>query len=184
MLNSYTELSPSGNGLHILACGSIPHSVKTAGFEMYNELRYFTVTGRVYGEPLHIEDRGIGLNALYAAYENTSQTASIEYDGELVPPGSKYADAALLSAMRNVSTMPEGGRHNKLYSETAALIELVNAGALSRFEVERVMTAAAIACGLPLPEVIKVIADAFEKVKKARAIPPPRPRYTARYDAV
>ncbi len=29
MLNSYTERSPSGTGLHILARGSIPHSIKT-----------------------------------------------------------------------------------------------------------------------------------------------------------
>ena len=49
MMRSYTERSPSGKGLHILACGSIPHSVKRPGFEMYNELRYFTVTGNQYG---------------------------------------------------------------------------------------------------------------------------------------
>ena len=49
MLNSYTERSPSGTGLHILARGSIPHSIKTPTFEMYNELRYFTVTGRQFG---------------------------------------------------------------------------------------------------------------------------------------
>lgn len=77
MLNSYTELSPSGKGLHILACGSIPHSVKKPGFEMYNELRYFTVTGRVYGAAAveegfatgDIEDRNTELNALHVVYD-------------------------------------------------------------------------------------------------------------------
>lgn len=75
MLNSYTELSPSGNGLHILACGSIPHSVKQPGFEMYNELRYFTVTGRQYGKGAvdagfasGIEDRDTELNALFVTF--------------------------------------------------------------------------------------------------------------------
>lgn len=65
-LDSYTELSPSGKGLHILARGSIPHSVKRPGFEMYNELRYFTVTGnrlRVYSP--NIEERDRELNALF-----------------------------------------------------------------------------------------------------------------------
>jgi hypothetical protein len=77
MLNSYTERSPSGIGLHILACGSIPHSVKKPTFEMYNELRYFTVTGRQYGAAAvdegiasgDIEDRDKELNALFVVYD-------------------------------------------------------------------------------------------------------------------
>ncbi|CUS06448.1 protein of unknown function (plasmid) [Candidatus Promineifilum breve] len=78
MLNSYTERSPSGNGLHILACGAIPHSVKPpgGGFEMYNELRYFTVTGRQFGAAAveqgfvsgDIEDRNDELNALFVVF--------------------------------------------------------------------------------------------------------------------
>ncbi len=72
MLNSYTEYSPSGNGLHILACGAIPHSVKQPGFEMYNELRYFTVTGRQFGASefvnCNIEDRDKELNALFVVF--------------------------------------------------------------------------------------------------------------------
>ena len=75
-VNSYTELSPSGNGLHILACGAIPHSIKTPSFEMYNELRYFTVTGRQYGGAAveeggasgRIEDRPNELLALFVAF--------------------------------------------------------------------------------------------------------------------
>lgn len=76
MVNSYTEVSPSGKGLHILACGSIPHSVKQPGFEMYNELRYFTVTGRQFGAAAveqgfvsgDIEDRNDELNALFVVF--------------------------------------------------------------------------------------------------------------------
>lgn len=69
--NSYTERSPSGKGLHILACGEIPHSVKPpgGGFEMYNELRYFTVTGHRYGaRPPDIEDRQKELLALFVTF--------------------------------------------------------------------------------------------------------------------
>lgn len=44
-LSSYTERSPSGRGLHILVRGEIPHSLKTKEVEIYDELRYFTVTG-------------------------------------------------------------------------------------------------------------------------------------------
>lgn len=46
ILSSYTETSPSGRGVHVLVAGQIPQSVKMPGIEIYNELRYFTVTGR------------------------------------------------------------------------------------------------------------------------------------------
>jgi len=45
-LQSYTEWSPSGNGLHIICKGVIPRSLKTAGLEIYSHGRFFTVTGR------------------------------------------------------------------------------------------------------------------------------------------
>lgn len=69
-VNSYTEFSPSGNGLHILVRGSIPHSIKDGrGFEMYNELRYFTVTGRpLPGFDLPIEERANELQALFVTF--------------------------------------------------------------------------------------------------------------------
>lgn len=77
MLNSYTERSPSGKGLHILACGSIPHSVKKPGFEMYNELRYFTVTGNQYGASEFscndIADRQGQLDAIFAVYDDFNE---------------------------------------------------------------------------------------------------------------
>lgn len=48
-LDSYTELSPSGTGLHIIARGKPPASGKRGRVEMYDSGRYFTVTGNVYG---------------------------------------------------------------------------------------------------------------------------------------
>lgn len=52
-IDSYTEWSPSGEGLRILVSGSIPSNVKTTlsngiGFEMYDCKRYVTITGDVY----------------------------------------------------------------------------------------------------------------------------------------
>lgn len=68
-LDSYTERSPSGRGLHILACGSIPHSIKQPGFEMYNEARYFTVTGdRLRAYSANIEDRPAELLSLFVTF--------------------------------------------------------------------------------------------------------------------
>ena len=46
-LDSYTELSPSGKGLHIIVEGKIPKSLKRDQMEMYCTERFFTVTGHV-----------------------------------------------------------------------------------------------------------------------------------------
>ena len=185
MLDSYTERSPSGRGLHILACGSIPHAIKQPGFEMYNELRYFTVTGNQYEEPRNIEDRQTELDALFVTYSDEPAMPESFSPGENWGGGNdRYTQAALMRAMQNVSLSQNGTRNHKLFAETAALVELVNAGALPAGDVERVMTAAALAAGLERGETEKTIASAFKSVTKARPVPPPRPRYMAQVDAV
>src|SRR5207302_1938532 len=45
--NSYTEISPSGKGLHIFLTGSVPGTGRRRGsIEMYDTARYITVTGQ------------------------------------------------------------------------------------------------------------------------------------------
>ncbi len=57
-LNSYTELSPSGRGLHILFRGKLPVGGRRNDrmhFDWYDTGRYFTVTGRhLAGTPLRL----------------------------------------------------------------------------------------------------------------------------------
>jgi putative DNA primase/helicase len=50
-LDSYTELSPSRRGVHIIAKGRIPHSGRRGSVEMYSQDRFLTVTGHVLGDP-------------------------------------------------------------------------------------------------------------------------------------
>jgi len=47
-MNSYSELSPSGEGLHIIVKAQVPHGRKRAAIEIYSNERYFTFTGNVY----------------------------------------------------------------------------------------------------------------------------------------
>lgn len=48
--NTYTEVSPSGMGRHLIVRGSIPHAIKDSirCIEVYQTDRYFTVTGEVF----------------------------------------------------------------------------------------------------------------------------------------
>ena len=72
-LDSYTEYSPSGTGLHIFVHGDIPDAGRKKTFnkdtgeavELYKEKRYFTVTAKPF-HPAPIADRSAELTALYA----------------------------------------------------------------------------------------------------------------------
>lgn len=66
LLNSYTEKSQSGTGVHILVKGKVPKGIH-ADIEMYSEGRYFVVTGdRIQGE--HVESRQDEINILYEQF--------------------------------------------------------------------------------------------------------------------
>lgn len=46
--DSYAELSPSGNGLHIIVKGKVPSGRRRSYIEVYSSQRYMTMTGNVY----------------------------------------------------------------------------------------------------------------------------------------
>jgi putative DNA primase/helicase len=84
-LNSYTEISPSGSGVHIFVTAlgaNITRHRKQGGFvEIYNEARYFTVTGNVLGGVKPIENRTAELQALHDKFllpEQSRATVSHE----------------------------------------------------------------------------------------------------------
>jgi putative DNA primase/helicase len=68
-LDSYTEVSPSGSGLHlfVFAPGAniTRHRKKDYFLEIYSEGRYFTVTGNVYGGVNPIAERTAELQAIH-----------------------------------------------------------------------------------------------------------------------
>jgi putative DNA primase/helicase len=87
-LNSYTEISPSGRGLHIFVTADNPNITrhrKQGGFvEIYNTARYFTVTGNVYQGFLRIADRPVELQLIHDKYllpEPTKQS-TVHYSVE------------------------------------------------------------------------------------------------------
>jgi hypothetical protein len=68
-LNSYSEYSPSGTGIHVIIRGSVPGGKgrKSKEVEIYDRGRFFTMTGdRVPDTPTTVEDGQAGLNTLYA----------------------------------------------------------------------------------------------------------------------
>jgi primase-polymerase (primpol)-like protein len=66
-LDSFTEISPSGTGYHILVEGSLPEGRnRNDDLELYETARFFTVTGdHVDGTPRTVEPRTAELEAVY-----------------------------------------------------------------------------------------------------------------------
>ena len=55
-LNSYTEYSVSGRGLHVLVRATLDGGKRFGPLEIYPHGRYFTMTGHVYGDLRQIRD--------------------------------------------------------------------------------------------------------------------------------
>lgn len=68
---SYTELSQSGSGLHIILEGSLPQGRRRNGnFEMYGEgsNQYFAITGELYGEYIEIRNDQQAIDTIHQQY--------------------------------------------------------------------------------------------------------------------
>lgn len=82
-LHSYTELSPSGSGLHIIVKAKLPAGGRKANqIEIYDCSRYFTFTGdHLVGTPLEINESQIDITTLYEVIfgsENKTKHESVK----------------------------------------------------------------------------------------------------------
>jgi primase-polymerase (primpol)-like protein len=124
-VDSFTEVSPSGTGLHVLVKGELPEGRNRHGdVELYDDARFFTVTGdHESGTPETVEARQDALEAVHAEYvaqdEATDATddqddsagaeraADTQTERSTGPPeqsqGNDLSDDALLERARNAS---------------------------------------------------------------------------------
>ena len=79
---SYTEISPSGTGLHIWVRGKMPAAIKRREFEIYSQSRYMTVMfNPIFNYP--IADKQKQLDALWKKYGKEVLFEAPE--GDIVP---------------------------------------------------------------------------------------------------
>lgn len=95
--DSYTEFSPSGEGLHILVRGAIPQGRKRQHIEVYSEGRYFTVTGNTF-KASPINDHNELLNVLWSEMaperKNNFDAAAHNFHTEQLQDDASIYDAA------------------------------------------------------------------------------------------
>ncbi|WP_049948022.1 phage NrS-1 polymerase family protein [Candidatus Halobonum tyrrellensis] len=117
-LDSYTEISPSGTGFHVLIEGELPDGGNRHGsVEMYDSARFFTMTGdRVDVKPQTVNERQEALEVVHREYiqepsmgsgEDASEetTHSVDTEAAGLPEESvtevELSDEELLEKARN-----------------------------------------------------------------------------------
>jgi hypothetical protein len=97
-IDSYTERSPSGDGIRIMARGTLPeHDRKNGDAEIYGKDRYLTITGQVVDGRDTIRESGPSILRFHAKYIARPQRESSTGPAWLPPTDS---DADLLAKAR------------------------------------------------------------------------------------
>lgn len=131
-MDSYTEYSPSGSGLHILCKGTIPPGKRRRGpFEIYESGRFFTVTGQTFGTVRELQERTQEAAKVHARYidpqaHQTAQEATQrpqrapESDQDILQKAFSSRNGSEIRALWSGDTSSQGGDHS------AADLALVN----------------------------------------------------------
>ena len=118
-LHSYTEVSPSGRGVHILVTGTLPPGRRrTKGVELYDRDRYVTVTGQhLVGTPLMLEERSTELAALHLQLFGAQPSRVTPPLVESVGSTEAHASATLSDEglIEKMSTANNGTRFQRLW---------------------------------------------------------------------
>ncbi|WP_276253132.1 hypothetical protein [Halomontanus rarus] len=121
-LESYTEVSPSGTGYHVLLCGNLPEGRNRRGkIELYDRARFFTVTcEHVSGTPTAVCDRQSQLEAVHDEYVQESVTRTDTQREDCVgtePEESTLSDSELLEKAMAASN---GDKFERLWNGNTA----------------------------------------------------------------
>ncbi|RDZ43741.1 hypothetical protein C5B86_11960 [Haloferax sp. Atlit-19N] len=125
-LDSYTEVSPSGTGYHVIIRGVLPPGGnRTGDLELYDDARFFTVTGdHVDGTPTTVGDRQDALDVIHDAYFETtddaagaatatrSPSAQTDASASASGPGNDLGDDTLIERASNAAN---GAKFSRLW---------------------------------------------------------------------
>jgi len=138
ILDSYTEISQSGKGIHIICRGKLPKGGRRKEpVEMYETGRYFVMTGNVLDDGhMHIEERTEQLAMIHEKYINvkplkntqkrnktvhkTYETEHFFYDDEIIEKARNAKNGALFSDLMS------GNWEGKYTSQSEADMALCN----------------------------------------------------------
>jgi len=115
-LESFTEVSPSGTGLHVYVLGFLPDGgnrsdVGDGEIEMYDDGRFFTVTGEHLDvTPATVEQRNDALSAIHSEYVDDDSSQS---DIETTPEPNDIDESELVEKAKNAEN---GDKFQRLWN--------------------------------------------------------------------
>lgn len=114
-LATYTEVSPSGTGLHSICRGKLPKSGRRKGpIEMYDTGRFFTITGvRVPNTLAEVADRQTEIEQLHRDDFSTTQPRAERHKNS---PNGVPADIADDEILARARAAKNGAKFNALWS--------------------------------------------------------------------
>ena len=118
-VQSYTELSPSGTGIHILCKGALPEGRKRRGaVEMYSTLRYFTVTGNQFGLEYPFSDCTERVAVMHRKYLGEEENAAGAQKAALPMPTGRGTneDMSVDAILRRMFDSKHGQKLQDLYN--------------------------------------------------------------------
>ena len=187
---SYTEISPSGRGVHIFCtvqdnstqelCKAQTFKDNGIGLEVFCGRQYFTMTGRRWsGTPDQVQPLADGtlrrLRATVRAARKKGAGMPATATGTTATGSEharRYCLAALESAVQRVRGAGEGGRNHALNAEAYGLAQLVHTGGVSEATIRAALADAARACGLQDAEIEATLNSGVRAgLQEPRALP-------------
>lgn len=95
--NSYSELSPSRLGLHIIVKGAVPRGRKRDNIEVYSSVRFMTMTGMTFRDTF-INDRADLLRILWEEIGGSEDVDIVIHESE-----QKYDDKTIFEQAREAA---------------------------------------------------------------------------------
>lgn len=162
---SYTELSKSGNGFHIICRGSLPFTGRNnrEGWEIYREARYFVLTGRtvMFDE---IADAQEGIQFVLDAHFPEVEAEGSGGRGDRIWKPSWSLDERTGRMSCSYGAVAQGGRHIALVSYCG---HLHNCGAHKQAVMKAALAANERYMDPPVPEEeVRQVVDSVTRYRR------------------
>lgn len=115
-LHTYTEISPSGTGLHCICAGELPPEGRKNNktkIEMYSEGRFFTLTGNVYANPRTVCDCTETIKPYHAKY--IKPEGKKDKNPPALPSGAAAADLTESAIIYKATIAANGSTFKALF---------------------------------------------------------------------
>ncbi|WP_041353982.1 NrS-1 polymerase-like domain-containing protein [Nitratiruptor sp. SB155-2] len=108
-IKSYTEISPSGDGLHVVVSGKLPDYIKHktkfddgSALEVYESGRYMTITGEVFDGRDDIKELDLSILGEFAEHKIETKNAPVQIES-----ATTLDDEAIIDLMKRKGQWPD-----------------------------------------------------------------------------